>query len=144
MQGNAPWHPAKYSTAWLTSKGLKDEKITTRPSWPCWEPLARLKRQIHSVGKLVWTVSGRLLLHESWSSTEETDRLHERWQLLKRRVAMLLTDLFIYLTCQKCLFVYFLKHSGFYKHFGLTESAVVIIMKVILKNTTCLITVLTV
>lgn len=142
MQGNAPWHPAKYSTAWLTSKGLKDEKITTRPSWPCWEPLARLKRQIHSVGKLVWTVSGRLLLHESWSSTEETDRLHERWQLLERRVAMLLTDLFIWHVRNVYLFTFL--NIQVYKHFGLTESAVVIIMKVILKNTTCLITVLTV
>lgn len=56
MQDYAPSHASKYSTAWLDSKGLVDEKIMTwPPSSPDPNPIenlsALLKQEIYSVGK---------------------------------------------------------------------------------------------
>ena len=43
MQDNAPSHASKYSTAWLASKGLKDERIMTwPPSSPDLNPIENL------------------------------------------------------------------------------------------------------
>ena len=56
MQDNAPLHATKYSTMWLASKGLKNERIMTwPPSSPDLNPVenlwALLKREIYSEGR---------------------------------------------------------------------------------------------
>ena len=56
MQDNAPAHASKNSTAWLASKGLKDERIMTwPPSSPDLNPIENLwsllKQEIYSEGK---------------------------------------------------------------------------------------------
>ena len=56
MQDNAPSHALKYSTVWLASKGLKDERIRTwPPSSPDLNPIenlwALLKWEIYGEGK---------------------------------------------------------------------------------------------
>ena len=55
MQNDAPSHASKYSTSWLASKGIKDERIMTwPPSSPDLNPVenlwALLKQDIYSAG----------------------------------------------------------------------------------------------
>uniref|UniRef100_A0A3Q3LHN4 Tc1-like transposase DDE domain-containing protein n=1 Tax=Mastacembelus armatus TaxID=205130 RepID=A0A3Q3LHN4_9TELE len=106
MQDNAPSHASKYSTAWLASKGLKDERIMTKPpSSPDLNPIenlwAFLKREIYSEGKQYTS------LNAGWEAVvaaaqkvdgQEIKKLTEsmdgRLLLLKRKVAILVTDLF--------------------------------------------------
>ena len=56
MQDNAPSHASKYSTAWLASKGLKDNRIMTwPPSSPDLNPIENLwsllKHDIYGEGR---------------------------------------------------------------------------------------------
>ena len=82
MQDNAPSHASMYSTAWLASKGLKDERIMT---WPPSSPdlntieqlWALLKREIYSEGKQYTS------LNSLWEAVVAAAKKVDRQQIKK-------------------------------------------------------------
>ena len=82
MQDNAPSHASKYSTAWLASKGLKDDrKMTWPPSSPDLNPIANLwallKREIYHEGKQYTS------LNIVWEAVVAAARKVDRQQIKK-------------------------------------------------------------
>ena len=90
MQDNAPYHASKYSTAWLASKGLKDERIMT---WPPSSP--DLNRIENLWALLKWVIYGEgkpyTSLNSVWeavvAAAQKVD--HQQIKILKRKVAIL-------------------------------------------------------
>ena len=82
MQDNAPSHASKYSTAWLASKGLKDERIMT------WSPSSPDLNHIDNLwGLLKWEVYGEgkqyTSLNSVWEAVVAAAQKVDRQQIKK-------------------------------------------------------------